>query len=295
MEFRLLGPLEVVDGRAADRTWGSEAALGLGAAPARARPAGRRPTCSSRRSGTGTRPRRRARACRATYRPCATCSATAASRPSSEATRCAWIPARSTPTDSRQPSAPSRMHEPATALERLRDALRLVRGEPLEDFGDEPWAEREAAHLDELVLGALEARIDAELELGEHRELVPELERLVAQHPYREHLLEQLMLALYRCGRQADALDWSTVAARRDCAASSASSRAGTCRRSSRRSSTTTRASMPPRAARARRAALRRRFGWKLIAAGGAVIAACGGRRGASARHRADERLVSRR
>ena len=79
--------------------------------------------------------------------------------------------------------------------------------EPLEDLRREPWAEREAAHLDELVLAALEARIDAELELGAHRRLVPELERLVEQHPYREHLLEQLMLALYRAGRQADALE----------------------------------------------------------------------------------------
>jgi DNA-binding SARP family transcriptional activator len=163
--------------------------------------------------------------------------------------------------------------EPATALERLRDALRLVRGEPLEDLRHELWAEREAAHLDELVVAALEAQIDAELELGEHRGLVPELERLVGKHPYREHLLEQLMVALYRAGRQADALD---------------AYRRGTIRlrselglEPSRKLQALEQAILnhdssldAPRAARARRAALRRRLGWKLIAAGGAVLAA---------------------
>ena len=54
---------------------------------------------------------------------------------------------------------------------------------------------------------AVEARIDADLALGRHRELVPELEAMVQAHPFREHLLEQLVLALYRSGRQADALD----------------------------------------------------------------------------------------
>ena len=71
----------------------------------------------------------------------------------------------------------------------------------------EPWAQVEIARLEERQLAALEARIDADLELGRHRELIAELEALVTEHPFREHLLEQLVLALYRSGRQADALD----------------------------------------------------------------------------------------
>ena len=162
--------------------------------------------------------------------------------------------------------------EPARAVERLRDALRSVRGEPLEDLRGELWAEREAAHLDELVLTALEARLDTELGLGEHRRLIPELERLVEKHPYREHLLEQLMLALYRAGRQADALDVyrrGTMRLRIDLGLEP-----------SRNLQVLERAILnhdpsldAPRAMRAKRAALRRRVGWKLIALAGVVIA----------------------
>jgi len=95
---------------------------------------------------------------------------------------------------------------PRRAVSELRSALALVRGEPLADLRDQPWAERELGHLDELLVTVTEACHDAELELGEDRRLVPELENLVAKHPYRERLLEQLMLALYRSGRQAEAL-----------------------------------------------------------------------------------------
>ena len=89
---------------------------------------------------------------------------------------------------------------------RLRDALSLWHGEPLADLRGEAFAEREIARLEELRLAALEERIDAELAVGRHHELVPELEPLVAEEAFRERLRGQLMLALYRCGRQADAL-----------------------------------------------------------------------------------------
>ena len=95
----------------------------------------------------------------------------------------------------------------AEAAARLRDALALVRGRPLEDVLLEPWAAAEVTRLEEGILAAREACIDAELALGRHRDVVPELENLVAGYPFRERFLEQLMLALYRSGRQADALD----------------------------------------------------------------------------------------
>jgi DNA-binding SARP family transcriptional activator len=96
---------------------------------------------------------------------------------------------------------------PGEALKQLRAALDLVRGEPLDDLRLEPWVAPEVAQLKELVLSATEARIEAELALGRHRAVVRELERLVAAHPDREDLLRLLMLALYRCGRQTEALD----------------------------------------------------------------------------------------
>ena len=93
------------------------------------------------------------------------------------------------------------------AAEALRSALQLWRGEPLADFTFEEFARSEIARLEELRLAVLENRIEADLELGRHGSLVPELERLVAEHPDRERLRGQLMLALYRSGRQAEALE----------------------------------------------------------------------------------------
>ena len=90
---------------------------------------------------------------------------------------------------------------------RLQGALELWRGPALADFRFDSFARGEVERLEELRLGAIESRIDADLECGRHAELVPELERLVAQEPLRERLREQLMLALYRSGRQADALE----------------------------------------------------------------------------------------
>jgi peptide/nickel transport system substrate-binding protein len=93
-----------------------------------------------------------------------------------------------------------------TASERLREALRLWRGPALADLLNEPFAASEAERLEERRLLALEERIDADLALGRGPELVPDLERLVAEEPFRERPLGQLMLALYRAGRQAEAL-----------------------------------------------------------------------------------------
>jgi YVTN family beta-propeller protein len=89
----------------------------------------------------------------------------------------------------------------------LDDALGLWRGEPLADLAYEPFAHGEIARLEESRLAALEDRIDADLELGLHRDLVAELEALVTLHPNRDRLRGELMLALYRSGRQTDALE----------------------------------------------------------------------------------------
>jgi YVTN family beta-propeller protein len=93
-----------------------------------------------------------------------------------------------------------------TAAAVLREALGVWRGPALADFAYEPFAQSEIARLEEARLAALEKRIDADLALGEHARLVGELEALVREHPLREPLRGQLMLALYRSGRQADAL-----------------------------------------------------------------------------------------
>jgi DNA-binding SARP family transcriptional activator len=94
----------------------------------------------------------------------------------------------------------------AEATTRLRQALELWSGPVLADLADASFARTESARLEELRLAATEDRIEAELELGHHGDLVAELEALVAQHPLRERLRAQLMLSLYRSGRQAEAL-----------------------------------------------------------------------------------------
>jgi DNA-binding SARP family transcriptional activator len=96
--------------------------------------------------------------------------------------------------------------EPAIAAERLREALSLWRGPPLGEFAFESFARAPLGRLDELRLTALERRIEADLALGRSSELVGELEALVIEQPLRERLRGQLMLALYRSGRQAEAL-----------------------------------------------------------------------------------------
>ena len=94
--------------------------------------------------------------------------------------------------------------EPASAA--LGEALRLRRGEPLAEFTYAGFFDAERAHLDELTLVAIESRAGADLGLGRHGELAGELEALCREHPLRERLWELLILALYRSGRQAEAL-----------------------------------------------------------------------------------------
>ena len=96
---------------------------------------------------------------------------------------------------------------PEDAARLLRDALALWRGAALSDLVNESSAQAETRRLDELRVAALEHRIDADLALGRRSELVGELEALTREHPYRETLRCQLMLALYGSGRQAEALD----------------------------------------------------------------------------------------
>ena len=94
--------------------------------------------------------------------------------------------------------------EPASAV--LGEALGLRRGEPLAEFTYAGFFDAERAHLDELTLVAIESRAGADLGLGRHGELAGELEALCREHPLRERLCELLILALYRSGRQAEAL-----------------------------------------------------------------------------------------
>ena len=97
--------------------------------------------------------------------------------------------------------------EAETAFELQRDALALWRGPVLADFDREPFARIAIGRLEEMLLAALEQRVDAELALGRHKELVGELDELAARYPTHEPFALRLMLTLYRSGRQTDALD----------------------------------------------------------------------------------------
>ena len=96
--------------------------------------------------------------------------------------------------------------EPWRAAETLREALGLWRGPALVDVATHGFAQPEIARLDDLRLTCLSERLDADMACGRHAELTGELEALVNEHPLRERLRAQLMLALYRTGRQAEAL-----------------------------------------------------------------------------------------
>ena len=105
--------------------------------------------------------------------------------------------------EGRSELAAGRQERAVSALER---ALSLWRGAPLADLSYERFAQSEIARLEDLRVMALEQLIEAKLALGRHADVIGQLETLIAQHPYREALRAQLMLALYRCDRQADAL-----------------------------------------------------------------------------------------
>jgi YVTN family beta-propeller protein len=92
-------------------------------------------------------------------------------------------------------------------LEELNEALALWRGPPLAQFAYEPFAQEEISRLEELRLAAIEAQVEAQLEQGRHREALGQLEALVREYPLRERLCGQLMLAHYRSGEQAKALE----------------------------------------------------------------------------------------
>ncbi len=103
--------------------------------------------------------------------------------------------------------AEAREAPPEPARAQLGEALELWRGPPLAELEAEPFAQPEIARLEELRTAALEERIDVDLRLGRHARVTGELERLVAEHPLRERLRGQLMVALYRSGRQVEALE----------------------------------------------------------------------------------------
>jgi DNA-binding SARP family transcriptional activator len=103
--------------------------------------------------------------------------------------------------------AASRTGDARTAADVAARCLGLWRGAPLQGLPDTPALSTAAGRLEQLRIDALEERFEAALALGEHREIVSELQHAIDEHPFRERLWRQLMLALYRSGRQADALE----------------------------------------------------------------------------------------
>jgi DNA-binding SARP family transcriptional activator len=125
----------------------------------------------------------------------------------------------------------------------LRDALALWRRPALTEFAFEPFAQAVIGRLEDLRLAAVEERIEADLALGRHTDLIGELDALIAENPYRERLRGQLMRALYRSGRQAEALDPTATPATRS-STNSESSPAPNCSNSKTRSSRKTQTSI---------------------------------------------------
>jgi DNA-binding SARP family transcriptional activator len=99
------------------------------------------------------------------------------------------------------------VNEPEHAVALLREALALWRGPALSDLADESFAAADIRRLEERRVAAYELAVDGELACGRHREVIDETDALVAEHPFRERFHAQRMLALYRCRRQAEALE----------------------------------------------------------------------------------------
>ena len=156
-----------------------------------------------------------------------------------------------------------------------REALALWRGEPLADVADEPFAAAEIRRLEELRLRAAEMAIDADLAAGRHAEVIAELERSSREHPLRERLHAQRMLALYRVGPPGRGAGGLPPGARGAGRARSASSPAPSCAGCTTRSSRRTRARPrpPPPAAAARRPPRRRRAPRLLVVAAALLVA----------------------
>lgn len=98
------------------------------------------------------------------------------------------------------------LHHATEAVRVLEEAQNLWRGAAYSEVRDEPFARAEARRLEEMLLAAIETRLDASFTLGDHESIIGELETLTSRHPMREHLWSRRMLALYRSGRQAEAL-----------------------------------------------------------------------------------------
>ena len=169
------------------------------------------PTVGSSRSCGGTPSRRTRRTrCRRSSRTCAGCSAVVSSCARGAATPWRSIPTRSTRSGSNVSCARPARSRPAASMRQpcngSASALDLVRGEPFAELIDRWFARDAAARLEEIALSAHEGLIDSELAMGRHTEVLSTLSELVVLHPLRERFRAQLIVALYRCGRQADAL-----------------------------------------------------------------------------------------
>ena len=145
--------------------------------------------------------------------------------------------------------AEARTADPTRAADQLRTALALWRGPALADLAYEAGVQADIQRLDELRLTALEERIDADLAAGRHGRLIGSWRRWSSKHPLRERLRGQLMLALYRSSRHAEALNVYR-SAHASCRTSSGSSQAASCGGSSRRSCARTRRSTRRRSSR---------------------------------------------
>jgi DNA-binding SARP family transcriptional activator/ABC-type branched-subunit amino acid transport system substrate-binding protein len=156
------------------------------------------------------------------------------------------------------------------AASSLRESLSLWRGPALADFAYEGFAQEEIARLEELRLSALEERIDADLALERHADLVPELTALTGEHPLRERMRGQLMLALYRSGRQSEALE--TYRSARTALLEERGLEPGPALRELEAAILRQDPSLGARAPRVPAMRRSRRVGGKLIAAGGAAL-----------------------